>query len=223
MRIAFTSRRVGSNVTSTSSPMCSAVTDTAPGNAITASCTRCSQPPQVMPTTAIVSVTMWLLGARARWQRIRGHRRHVGGDVLGVLALEQVRRHRRGVRVGKSQHDLLAHQRLERRVFKALGPRLLIGVVQVGADRALGAGVGQRVAASTGGGEQLLAVREIGSSGSGDTALDATAGCGEPRCAQYGGGYERCQWASHGGEAYQLTRGPPGGDASLLSRGPGGG
>src|SRR6478735_666026 len=207
-RIAFTSRRAGSNVTSISSPMCSAVTDTAPGSAITASCTRCSQPPQVMPATAIVSVTTALLGAGARGRGNRCHRRHVGGDVLGVLALEQVRGHRRRVCVGEPQHDLLAHQRLERRVLEALGPRLHVCLVQVWADRALGTGVRQRVAASAGGDEQLLAVREIGLPGPGDAALDATAGYGESHCAQHGGGYERCQRASHGGEAYQLTRGP---------------
>src|SRR4051794_35771335 len=141
--------------------MCSAVTETVPGSAITASCTRCSQPPQVMPATAIVSVTTALLGARARRQGIRSHRGHIGGDVLGVLALEQVRRHRCGMRIGEAQHDLLTHQRLERRVLEALGPRLLVGIVQVGADRALGTGVRQRVASAAGRDEQLLAVRGI--------------------------------------------------------------
>ena len=98
-----------------------------------------------------------------------GGRRHVCGDVLGVLALDEVGGHAgqllAGLRV-ELRHpvgvqDLAVDDALDRGALEALVERLLEGLVEVRAADALGPGAGQRVARRALLHEQRLAVDQV--------------------------------------------------------------
>src|SRR4051812_4253694 len=95
--------------------------------------------------------------------RLGRHARDVGGDVVGVLAADELGRHldARGVLEPVRVQDLLVDDPADRGLAEALLQRLLEGLVEVGPRRALGAGAGQRVARAALLDEHLLARDDV--------------------------------------------------------------
>src|SRR5205823_3734595 len=94
--------------------------------------------------------------------RARGDRRDIGGNILGVLALEELgRHHRAAVGVGVRVLDPIVDQALDRGAFDPVHSVLPEGDVEVRTHAAGGAGVAQRVAGAAFGHEQLFAVHQV--------------------------------------------------------------
>ena len=87
----------------------------------------------------------------------------VARDILGVLALEDVRRHPGGACRGMLNRigDLPAHNLEDRALAEPILSRLHERVVEVQPDLARRAGVGERVAAAAALLEELLALRAV--------------------------------------------------------------